>query len=580
MERSEPTLVPGWYKGSSSSSTSNGNSTGGSSSNGNGTVGSNLNHHGGSSLLVKERSIGFSSRNKFPVNDCDQDVPYSLTERTLTSFRRSVSSNGSVGSEKDLSSCGYSNFGRSHREKDLDIHDRDRTFFLDNGFFNHPDSSVNKKSQMDHLRRSQSMLSGRRVEPWRKRPGHDSGKFAFERDFPLLGSDEKYLGSDLTRVSSPGVSSAIHNHPVSTSGIIGSDGWTSALAEVPPIARGNDPVVLPTLSTSIALSTSVASTIASSSSTGLNMAETLAQAPVRVRPATQLPNDSQKIEELHRQQILKLRPVTPSMPKSSVINSVDKSKTKLARTIETSGSKSGQQSLAQNGVLVLRPAAKSDASKTPQTGNFQVLNREKNGSSPTGKDFSTPANDNRAIPSTFGSSNLSAITSTPQGSNSLKLKGDGRLGSSAFNPYGEKKTPSQTQNRIDFFNSLRKKAPPTQHTGSADDPSRGGPSSNMDLVQQVADNSAAAEKDAASSNTSLNCSVDNGECSTGVCDTSEKLEEIAPDEEEAAFLRSLGWDENSVEEALTHEEIESFLSEYKKRRPESLLKNGRQFCQS
>lgn len=60
-------------------------------------------------------------------------------------------------------------------------------------------------------------------------------------------------------------------------------------------------------------------------------------------------------------------------------------------------------------------------------------------------------------------------------------------------------------------------------------------------------------------NSDLHCSAENGNCSAGGCALEQ--EKLAPDEEEAAFLRSLGWEENTGEEALTREEIESFLSE-------------------
>lgn len=52
---------------------------------------------------------------------------------------------------------------------------------------------------------------------------------------------------------------------------------------------------------------------------------------------------------------------------------------------------------------------------------------------------------------------------------------------------------------------------------------------------------------------------------------------VYPDEEEAAFLRSLGWEENAGEdEGLTEEEINAFYHEYMKLRPSLKLCQGAQ----
>ncbi|KAG0492451.1 hypothetical protein HPP92_005490 [Vanilla planifolia] len=550
MDRGEPTLVPEWYKGASCSST--------------GSSSSILNHHSWSSY-PDEQSSGFSSRNKLLVSVFDQDSPrsFSFTERSSSSFRRGAVCNGSSGRDKDLPSRNYTSFGRSHRDRDRDrdrekymeIRDRDKTLQLENGFSNHEFSLINGKSERDALRYSQTKVSGRRVDPWHKRTGHDSNKFSFDRDFPFLGADEKHVGSDITRVSSPAVSTTIHSFPVIASSIAGNDGWTSALAEVPPIVRGSGPV------STLSLSPSSALTRALCNSTSLNMAETIAQTPARVRTAPQQSNESQKIEELHRQYVLKLRPVT-SMPKSSVINSADKAKTKGSRNVEVGASKTGQQSSVVLGHHAVHPAARSDSSKISQPGNFQVLNRERNGSSPTGKDSTNLTNGGRVLNSSGGV----PLTPSPppKGPINSKLK-DGRVGSLTLCSYGEKKPSSQAQNRNEFFNSLRMKASPSPQAGSNDDSSGCEiSSSNLEAGGQVALVSASAmEKVSYSSSTISKCSTENA------CEEPEK---IAPDEEEAAFLRSLGWEENAGEEALTREEIESFLSEYKKRKPDLKLK--------
>ncbi|KAH0453906.1 hypothetical protein IEQ34_018230 [Dendrobium chrysotoxum] len=549
MERGEPSLVPEWYRGAS---------------------GNNLSPLNGSSHSVADEiNTGFSTKNKLSVSFCEHDAPRSLsfTERTSSSSHKSTCSNGSMGRE-DLPFRAYSSFGRSHRdrnrdrEEDFEVCDRNRPLLEDNGFLNNPDSLATNKLEKESLWQSHFMVSGS-GDSWLKRPAHDSSnnitsggsivtgisKSSFERDFPMLGAEEKHLGSDVASVASPGLSNAIHNLPVAASTIIGGDGWTSALVEVPPIVGGNGPVV------SSAPPSSPPLTIVSSPSSSLNMAETLSQGPARVRTSPQLPNDSQKIEELHRLQILKLRPVMPSMTKNLGLHSAEKSKTKTARTAEINASKAGQQSSSQLLIHSVPPAVRSDVYKISQPGNFQVLNRETHSLSP-GKDIPKPGNVSRG-PTT------PATIQPPKGSMNPKLKVDGKGG--ALSP---RKLSSQVQNRNDFFNSLRKKSSSGQQHSNANNVLNSDTSSfilEKVGVQFAVDSTPAKNKNA------FYCSVENGNCSAVDCDAFEEPEKLAPDEEEEAFLRSLGWEENAGVEALTHEEIESFLSAYKMRRPASKL---------
>lgn len=551
MERSEPSLVPEWYRGTGSSASAT----------------TNFNPPTWSShSATDELSSVFSSRNRLPMSLCDHDSPHSLSltdHRTSSSFHLSASSSTSKGREKDLPSRSYSSSSRSHhdrnwdREKEHDLRERDRSLLVEDGLSNYTESLITTKSEKESLRRSHSLASGRLGDSWLKRSGLDLSigipsrgnnitgisKSSFEREFPSLGADDKNVGSDVTRVASPGLTAAIHNIPLTASTIIGGDGWTSALAEVPPIVGGNGSVVSSVLPTSSAL------TIALNASTGLNMAETVAQTPIRVRTTSQLPSDSQKIEELHRLQIMKLRPVTPLVPKNLGLNSAEKSKAKVARTVEFSASKTGQQSSSHIVIHGARSAVRSDVSKISQPGNFKVLNRERNSSSPTGKGsrkptnlFSVPATPSRVLP-------------PPKGPLNMMLKVDAKGGALSSSSYAEKKLPSQAQNRSDFFNSLRKKA-----SAANDGPNGDASSFNLEKVdEQFTLDSISAKNDKA----------ENQNCSAGGCDTFEEPEKLDPDEEEASFLRSLGWEENAGVEALTREEIESFLSVYKSRRPAS-----------
>lgn len=503
MDRSEPSLVPQWYRGTGSSS----------------IVSSNFNPHTCSSHSATDGlNSRFSSRNRLSMNICDHDAPRSLpfTDRIRTSsyFHVSSGSNGFMGREKNLPSRAYISSGRSHQSRNWD-----REKDLVDGFSTYTESLIGTKSEKESLRSSIPLAAGSLGDPWIKRSGRDLSngipsrggtsrtttgisKPSFERDFPSLGAEEKNVRSALA-----------------TSIIVGGDGWTSALAEVPCIVSSGQP----------------SSPAMANASTGLSMAETLAQAPVRVRTTPQLPNDLQKIEELQRLQILKLRPVTPTMPKNLGFNPVEKSKTKETRMAEFITSKTGQQS-PHSVIHAERRAGRYDVSKTSKPGNFQVLNWERNSSSPTNKGGRNPTNVAR-VPAAPG-----GVSLPPKGSLNLEIKVDGRNGILSPRSYGEKKLPSQAKNRNEFFNSLRKKASCT----------------NDDPTSEVPFNS--EKVDSASKKNDM----ENGNCSS---DTFEETEKLDPDEEEASFLRSLGWEEDAGEEALTREEIESFLSLYKSRRP-------------
>ncbi|PKA63750.1 hypothetical protein AXF42_Ash017034 [Apostasia shenzhenica] len=556
MDRSEPTFVPEWYKGTSSSATSS----------------SNSNHYIASSHSEEQKS-GVPTRIKLSVNASERDSlrSSSFTDRNLSSFQKSASSNGTVGWAKDvIPSRPYSSLGRSLRDRDKDREkdqDRERHRFL------LVDSELSDSSELlnfnrpaeDSLRCSQSMVSGRRADSWYRRPGRDSSngvpsggirstgvnkKPSFEKEFPSLGAEEKHFGSDVVGVSSPGLTSAIHNLPLNASTIIGGDGWTSALAEVPPISGGNGQAVSSALQTSHALAST-----ALSNSTGLNMAETVAQAPARARVPTQV-IDSQKIEDLHRQQVLKLIPMTP---KTLGINLADKSKVKGTRPADNNASKAGLQVSPQAVSHTLRSAVsvRADGLKTTQPGNFKVLNRERNGLSPTGNDGQSPLNVGR-IPTTPSGIPPAAIKPV-NGLINPKLKVDGRV--QYLTQFGEKKPVSQAQNRNDFFNSLRKKTSASQQATADQYSSCTDSSSNsQSLGGQVGNNSASIEEKPSSITTSKFL-AENGNCPIVGCDVPEEPVKLATDEEEAAFLRSLGWEENAGEEALTREEIESFLSE-------------------
>ncbi|KAL4282993.1 hypothetical protein GQ457_16G019210 [Hibiscus cannabinus] len=311
MERREPTFVPEWLK-----------------SNGTATGGGNSAHNFASSSSHSEFSSGHHGRhrNSRNVNDFDSHR-YAFLDRSssLNSWRSS--SNG-------FAKHAYNSFSRSHRDKDRDW-DKVRLNFGD-----HRDRAASEplesSVEIETLQCSNSMFSRKHGESLPRRVGvdardcsnsnykNDNGllsggvvgssihKAVFERDFVSLGSEDRRVVTEITRVSSPGLSSASQNLPIGSSTMISGDGWTSALAEAPGVVGSSN-----TGSRTTPLIVSTSSFVTPIGISGRNMAKALAQAPSRR-------------EELAIKQLKQLIPVTPSMSKGSVLNSVDKSKGKPA----------------------------------------------------------------------------------------------------------------------------------------------------------------------------------------------------------------------------------------------------------
>lgn len=233
----------------------------------------------------------------------------------------------------------------------------------------------------------------------------------------------------------------------------------------------------------------------------------------------------------------------------------------MARTGESN--KVGQQSLSSQLVVNIRGSTKSDTSRVPQLGKLHTLKgpRESNGVSSTAKDLSSLTNASRPSHGALRSPG------------NAKLAPDLKLGSSSLTQCSsmDRKSLPQVQNRIDFFNSLRKKA--TVNHSAADLDS----SSTLSSVPEKPDGRNVANDMSASvpASESLDCSTENGTDVAGngdACGESKIFSEngqqnsvpdvvVIPDEEEAAFLRRLGWEENAKDEALTEEEISAFFNE-------------------
>ncbi|KAA8538556.1 hypothetical protein F0562_028250 [Nyssa sinensis] len=630
MERSEPTLVPEWLRTIGTGSV---------------TGGGNSAHHFASSsshsgtvtlptftyccfalhlllfyniflasivyvfcILEDALSSAPSTRNRPSRSTTDKDTPHStfLVRTSSSNSRCSSSSNG-------YTKHPYSSFTRSHRDKNRDK-EKERSFIGDLLDYDCSQSSdplgniLISRGEKDSLWHSHSMVSRKPsdVLPWRAVDSRNGGnnihdntngvlsggsivsgiqKVAFEKDFPTLGTEEKQGVSDIGRVSSPILSTAVQSLPVGSSGFIGGEGWTSALAEVPLRIGSNS------LGTSSVQQSFVAtpSPGASSAMTGLNMAEALSQAPSRARTSMQLPDKTQRLEELAIKQSRQLRPMTPSMPKASVLNSSDKSKPKTAaRTSEmVVATKSVQQQphSSQLANQSLRGGqVKSDAPRTSHAGKFLVLKPVwENGISSTSKDVSSPTNNASRVANTQLAVAPSAPSAPVRGPNTPKLSTVERNAAAlALNPLGTlEKRPSlsQAQSRSDFFNLMRRK---TSTNASAAVPDSGA----ADLSPTVEKSGEVVKEVSAPVSP---CETENGSGVTSNGDTHEEIQRFSdageknlglngtvyPDEEEAAFLRSLGWEENAGEdEGLTEEEINTFYQEYMNLRPSLKLCRG------
>ncbi|XP_072977458.1 uncharacterized protein [Typha angustifolia] len=532
MEKNEPAFKPEWLKSANGCAPSNASS----------------NHHASISALSDDHGIGNSFKNRLSVD----------RERNLSSSssRRNSSLNSSRSHDKDISgkSRAYSSFGRSNRErereKDFDFRGREsRPAFVDNGFHD-SDPLIASRFERDNLRPSRSMVSGRPVDTWHKGQGLNSNAgilsrgsiigASFEKDFPSLGNEEKNGRPDVGRVSSP---------------------------EVPAVIGAKRSSLSP-VSQSVPISQAAA---ASSSATGLNMAETVAQSPSRVRAAPQLSVDTQRIDELTLRQCKQLIPMTPPMPKNSVSSSSEKLKNKGTRGGDSGGTpKSMQQSSSQPLSPAFRAPVRSDTVKPSQMGSFQVLNREKNGLSPTTRD----GPGFRVVSPVGPAPSASTLPFKSPTNQKPKVDTKGTMLSSPHSPFGEKRLHSQAKERHEFFNYLRNKT----SSSSSSSPEPSGVSSSYGLVSVGQEAfSVNHEMDDHKLSTSGSKCSENGNCLTENIDACEQSESLLPetedinlssepdDPEEEALLGLLGWDKNEKIEALTKEEIDAFKMKYEER---------------
>ncbi|XP_031740297.1 uncharacterized protein LOC101213356 isoform X2 [Cucumis sativus] len=575
MERSEPTLVPEWLRSSGSLS------------------GSGIAQQFASS----SSHSGHYSRSRTSKSISDIDKPhFDFLDWSSSSSTRRSSSNGS-------GKNAYSNFNRNHRDRDREK-EKDMSNHGDSWGYDFSSPLVNvfsSRAEKETLRRSHSMVSRKQGDLFPQRVAVDlksggynhkansngfhlgstingiTDKAVFDKDFPSLGSEERQGGPDVGRVSSPGLTTCVQSLPIGSSTLIGREGWTSALAEVPTTVTGS-----PAAPSSIQ-QTANSGLGSPNATTPRKMAEALTQAPTRGRvtsQSTELSVKTQRLEELAIKQSRQLIPVTPSMPKVSVLSTFEKSKSKGAsRTAEMNvPGKGGQQQLSmmQHNSQPLRGGqVKSDSPKTTH-GKFLVLKPVwengvlKDGSNPINNVNSRTANSQPSSVASSATSNTSRNQNNLTPSSSLERKVaalDLKSGSTL-----ERRPPSaQSQSRSDFFNLIKKKtlvngSTCLQDSGICTSPIKEKSGiANGEVVSAAVHPSAVTDDEVAS----------NGDTSEEVQRFSEVVNKslspnkaLCTDEEEAAFLRSLGWEENSGEdEGLTEEEINAFYQQYMNLKP-------------
>lgn len=230
---------------------------------------------------------------------------------------------------------------------------------------------------------------------------------------------------------------------------------------------------------------------------------------------------------------------------------------------------------------------KGDVSKASNTGKLHVLKpvREKNSAAPvvtdsnsspvSGRKVTSPA---PAVPSVSGSAATRGPLNNPVPDRKPVL---GVL---------EKRPTSQARSRNDFFNTVRKKS--LANSSSVADPSMVNSSSLVDSgaaispsfrekLAEMAIEPASDTPQAGDDILGLSPSGDHSSetrddhltCKNAFCDDQKHVKNgkihpssdpIASEEEEATFLRSLGWEEDADEGGLTEEEISAFFRDVTK----------------
>ncbi|KAK6131102.1 hypothetical protein DH2020_035147 [Rehmannia glutinosa] len=532
-----------------------------------------------------------SARSRSFRSNSEKDSLRFPERSSLFNSRNSSISNGSTKHP-------YSSFTRNHRDKNR-VREKEKSLsdeIWDHGSSDPLASILTCGVERIGFRRSQSLVSGkngevlpRRVEDSEKNRQSSSNamlcggsnpssiqKSAFEKDFPSLGTEEKQDMTGIRRVVSPGLSSAVQNLPIGNSGFLGGEKWTSALAEVPAILANNGMGHSPLQQNADTFMTSASGT---SCSAGLNMAEALSQPAPRVRATPQLPDKSQRLEELAIKQSRRLIPVTPSMPKPLSLSSGDKSKQpKIAvRTNEMIVASKVVQPLPHSPRLSNQFRSGQVRSDSPSTlshiGKFLVLKPgRENGTTIVTKDASISTGDANCR---VLNGHVAVAPSTPTASMSRNNSMVVSALEDKRSNVDKRSSTSLAQSRSEFFKLMRRKTTSNAAEFLSDSSLAVSSPSSETSGEIFKEGHAPVDPSVLENGDQMICNG-NGHYSPGKSTNFSDVGEnnlfcngqICPDEEEAAFLRSLGWEENGGEdEGLTEEEINAFYQEYMNKRP-------------
>ncbi|KAG0610892.1 hypothetical protein M758_7G099700 [Ceratodon purpureus] len=495
-------------------------------------------------------------------------------------------------------------------------------------------------------------------------------KAAFERNFPSLGAQERgavmsgiqsnlgnlvissprpsWQGSSSTRMdgirsaaSSPGLpagGSPGSNLSSTTPGGSNVEVWSSALAEAPTVVNGT--AVAPLASPSAAI-TPPTSALANISVTGNTtnppkMVEALVQHPPRVRTPPQYSAEKERLEE---RALMQSRQLIPMVPKTLGPSPRDKKVERVVHSIAPPSTMKPRQAIGTSQVLnspYRPPASRPEALKLGQ-GTGKILSRKGPIKevvpvlSPSSVITGLKPDPSPLVATAVGLPGLSLGTgvgvlnsaprkqkqlldrravpippvSVPDGSTGGIRSKDGNAG--PFSGGDERRPSAPTQNRVDFFNALRRKAGLGGTPNIVDKLDVAPPKSNDMVNGEEVGNDALPEEsvhldwedvadhehpvvdsfplengDRQENDTTLDaegpCSdaehfgtegKENGEITEGTTDDQlfkeadgSLQQQLAREEEvEIPFLISLGWNRAKAEEtdALTQDEIDAFI---------------------
>ncbi|XP_016473070.1 uncharacterized protein LOC107795023 [Nicotiana tabacum] len=545
MERSEPTLAPQWLRS-------------GRHVTGSVTASSPLHSDDPvPSKLANSRSLSTNMSNNKLRHPAASD-------RAISSHTR-WNSNSSSPSLRS-----YSSFrSPRHRNMDKDINKYHEKSTLGNHRSRDlPDTSRNHRWEIfeeEGLRHSQSMIYGRFSETGPKNLGI-AGKIdptdkngplasvnsvdnAIDRGIQPLVTEERQASPGFGRVRSPGLGTMPQGLPIGSSGTTGNKS-ASSLADITAVAGNNNPGLS---SVKQGASSGPSSPISSKAiSRGLNMAETVARGPPCAQATSQLSHANQRLEELAMKQSRQLIPLKPLVTKASVPNPSDKPRAKVEQLQQTVSSSNPVNHCLSTKLHIFKPTRENGVS-------YGV---------------------NSSLSPNAHSKGSNTLLTAPASASTQSLANNAASFTSERKPVGllvEKKLSSQARSRNDFFNLMRKKSIASSSAvngaGYAVSPllDKSGvsevltaPGIPQDQDATLSDESPRVEKSTEISGENT-CTDDSYEGKNSTDKSFSKSDAIlCSEEEEAAFLRSLGWEENADEGGLTEEEISAFYRDVTK----------------